>query len=116
MEPRITIITLGVTDLERSYRFYHEGLGFPTSRKPDQGIIFFQTNGVCLALYPLEELAKDVSPEQSSQRGAFAGITLAHNTRVKEDVDRIHGICHQYVCKCCHRQGARLCRGWAETR
>ncbi len=89
MEPRISIITLGVTDLERSYRFYHKGLGFPTSGKPEQGIIFFQTGGVCLALYPLEKLAEDVSPKQSSQRGAFSGITLAHNTRQKKDVDKI---------------------------
>ena len=39
MEPRISIITLGVTDLEKSYRFYHEGLGFPTSGTPDSGIL-----------------------------------------------------------------------------
>jgi catechol 2,3-dioxygenase-like lactoylglutathione lyase family enzyme len=89
MEPRISIITLGVADLERSWHFYHEGLGFPTTRKPDEGIIFFQTNGVCLGLYPLDKLAEDVSPTQSAERGAFPGITLAHNTRKKEDVDRI---------------------------
>ncbi len=40
MEPRISIITLGVSDLNRSYEFY-TSLGFPTSRKPDSGIIFF---------------------------------------------------------------------------
>jgi catechol 2,3-dioxygenase-like lactoylglutathione lyase family enzyme len=62
MEPRISIITLGVTDLERSYRFYHEGLGFPTTRKPEEGIIFFQTGGVCLALYPLDML-NDKNPQ-----------------------------------------------------
>lgn len=89
MEPRISIITLGVADIERSYDFYHKGLGFPTSGTPEQGIIFFQTSGTCLALYPLEELAKDVSAEQSAERGAFSGITLAHNTRKKEDVDNI---------------------------
>ncbi len=64
-------------------------MGFPTSGKPEDGVIFFQTNGVCLALYPLDKLAEDVSPEQSAVRGAFSGITLAHNTRKKEDVDRI---------------------------
>ena len=65
MEPRISILTLGVRDMERAYRFYHEGLGLPTSRNPEQGIIFFQMRGTVLALYPLEELAKDVSPEFS---------------------------------------------------
>lgn len=89
MEPRISIITLGVSDLARSYKFYHEGLGLPTSRTPESGIIFFQTGGVCLALYPLDKLAEDVSPSESSERGRFSGITLAHNTKSKDEVDAI---------------------------
>ncbi len=89
MEPRISIVTLGVSDLERSYRFYHEGLGLPTTRRPEAGIVFFQTSGVCLALYPLAELAEDVSPSLSADRGKFSGITLAHNTRSKKEVDEI---------------------------
>jgi catechol 2,3-dioxygenase-like lactoylglutathione lyase family enzyme len=60
MEPRISIITLGVSSLETSLRFYRDGLGFPTTSTPDKGIIFFQTGGVCLALYPYDELARDV--------------------------------------------------------
>lgn len=87
MEPRISIITLGVCDLERSYLFYCEGLGFPTTHKPESGIIFFQTRGTCLALYPLDKLAEDVSPNQPSDRSRFPGITLAHNTKTKGDVD-----------------------------
>lgn len=89
MEPRVSIITLGVSDLERSYDFYCIGLGLPTTRTPESGIIFFQTNGVCLALYPLNKLAEDVSPGQSSVRGQFSGITLAHNTKSKEEVDAL---------------------------
>lgn len=89
MEPRISIVTLGVSDLERSYKFYHEGLGLPTSRNPESGIIFFQTSGVCLALYPLDKLAEDVSESQSHERGQFSGITLAHNTKSKEEVNAI---------------------------
>lgn len=89
MEPRISIITLGVSDLEKSYRFYHEGLGFPTTRKPDQGIIFFQTSGVCLALYSLNGLAEDVEPGLVKLRDSFPGITLAHNTRTKDEVDEV---------------------------
>lgn len=53
MEERISIITLGGKDLERSFCFYHEGLGFKTSSKVEDGIIFFQTSGTRLALYPL---------------------------------------------------------------
>ena len=89
MEPRISIVTLGVDDLERSFEFYHDRLGFPTTRKPESGIIFFQTRGTCLALYPRDKLAEDVSPNRRSERGPFPGITLAHNTRTKGEVDEI---------------------------
>jgi len=86
MDPRISIITLGVKDLERSLVFYRDGLGFPTTRAAETGIIFFQTTGVCLALYPYEELAKDVSDDFLVSRAKFPGITLAHNVRNKEEV------------------------------
>ena len=86
MEERLSIITLGVKDLERSYRFYHNGLGFSTNSKVEDGIIFFQTSGTRLALYPLDKLAEDVSPNLSGVRSGFPGITLAHNTRTKEEV------------------------------
>lgn len=89
MEPRISIITLGVRDLKQSYQFYHQGLGFPTKWQPEQGIIFFQTSGVRLALYPYDELAEDVDPNFPKQRSRFSGITLAHNTRTKSEVDKI---------------------------
>ena len=89
MEARISIITLGVKDLARSYRFYHDGLGFPTQGKLGDGILFFQTAGTRLALYPLEKLAEDVSPQLSSERSEFPGITLSHNTRTKAEVDAV---------------------------
>jgi catechol 2,3-dioxygenase-like lactoylglutathione lyase family enzyme len=89
MEPRISIITLGVKSLERSLRFYRDGLGFPTTRKAEQGIVFFQTSGVCLALYPYDALAMDVSEEFRVERSKFTGITLAHNVRSREEVDRL---------------------------
>ncbi|CAK4075005.1 VOC family protein [Vibrio sp. 16] len=88
MEPRISIITLGVEDLERSYQFYRQ-LGFPSSRTPEDGIIFFKTGGVCLALYPLAALAEDVSADKAVTRKGFSGVTLAHNTRSREEVDQV---------------------------
>jgi uncharacterized protein len=88
-EPRISIVTLGVADLHRSYTFYHFGLGFPTTRSPDSGIIFFQTQGTCLALYPVDDLAGDIRPDFPSSRSQFPGITLAHNTRSKGEVDAV---------------------------
>ena len=89
MKPRIHIITLGVKDMVRSLRFYRDGLGFPTTRKEGEQIIFFQTNGVCLALYPYDELAKDVSDAFLVPRSTFPGITLAHNVRTREKVDQL---------------------------
>ena len=89
MEPRISIIALGVQDLEQSLQFYRDGLGFPTTRSADQGIVFFQTQGVCLCLYPYEQLARDVAEEFCVERSKFSGITLAHNVRQREDVDRV---------------------------
>ena len=89
MEPRISIVTLGVQDLETSLQFYRDGLGFPTTRSADQGIIFFQTGGVCLALYPSEKLAEDVSEDFVVERSKFSGITLAHNVREKAEVDEV---------------------------
>lgn len=89
MEARISIITLGVIDLERSFRFYKEGLGFLTQGKLEEGIIFFQTSGTRLGLYPLDKLPEDVSPQISGERSGFPGITLSHNTRTKEEVDQV---------------------------
>src|SRR5688572_4612915 len=89
MEPRISIITLGVGDLGRSLSFYKDGLGLPTTRSAESGIVFFQTNGVALALFPYDELAKDISESFNVPRSKFTGITLAHNVRTKEEVDQI---------------------------
>jgi uncharacterized protein len=87
VEPRISLITLGVADLARSYRFYRDGLGLPTTRSPEDGIVFFQTSGATLALFPYEELAADVGPGWNVPRPRFTGITLAHNVRERHEVD-----------------------------
>jgi len=52
MEPRISIITLGVQDLDRSVRFYRDGLGLPLMEGYDGQIAFFEFSGTRLALYP----------------------------------------------------------------
>ncbi|MGH9029528.1 MAG: VOC family protein [Acidimicrobiales bacterium] len=87
MEPRISLITLGVADLARSYRFYKDGLGLPTTRRPEEGIVFFQTSGATLALFPYGELANDVGPGWDVPRSRFPGVTLAHNVRERHEVD-----------------------------
>ncbi len=87
MEPKISIITLGVSDLNRSVIFYRDGLGLPTTFKDGEGIAFFQLKGTWLALYPSEALAEDAS--LPVQHGCFGGITLAHNVHNKEEADKV---------------------------
>jgi catechol 2,3-dioxygenase-like lactoylglutathione lyase family enzyme len=89
MEPRVSLITLGVADLARSHRSYAEGLGLPTTRTPDEGIVFFQTAGTAVALYPYARLAEDVGPGWDVPRSRFAGFTLAHNVRERAQVDAV---------------------------
>lgn len=86
MEPRISLLTLGVSDLAKSKKFY-EALGFPTTWTEDKGVIFFKTSGTTLALYPFSELLKDMGVGSYEKR--FGGITIAHNTREKHQVDEI---------------------------
>lgn len=86
MEPRVSIITLGVRDLPRSIRFYRDGLGLPTQAADDAPIAFFQTHGTRLALYPLAGLAEDIAAALPLSPGGFGGVTLAHNVRGKEEV------------------------------
>jgi len=86
MEPRISIITLGVTDFARSLRFYRDGLGWPTRATETSEIAFFNTAGTRFALYPLEKLAADISPIMQLRQSGFGGITLAHNVRSREEV------------------------------
>ena len=86
MEPRISIITLGVSDFARSLRFYRDGLGWPMGATEVSEIAFFNTAGTRFAIYPLEKLVEDISPEWPRTRSGFSGITLAHNVRTREEV------------------------------
>jgi uncharacterized protein len=88
MESRITIITLGVRDFQKSYQFYTE-LGFKADAKPTDHIAFFKTNGTVLAIYPFDKLAEDIGTDVSTGKSAFSGITLAHNVKHKSDVNDI---------------------------
>lgn len=88
MESRISLITLGVSDLSRSKNFY-EALGFKTTWSEDKGVIFFKTAGTALSLFPLEELVKDIGDNREAKFPSFSGITLAHNTREKHQVDEV---------------------------
>jgi catechol 2,3-dioxygenase-like lactoylglutathione lyase family enzyme len=84
MQPRINIITLGTTDLAKATAFYEEGLKFPRMHHPGD-ISFFTLNGTWLALYPHDELTKDVGLLSSSKHeSSFRGVTLAHLVESEE--------------------------------
>ena len=87
MEPRISIITLGVTDLPRAVEFYRDGLGLNLYDENTESIAFFQNRGTWLALYPREALAADVGIDADGS--GFSGVTLAHNVRAREEVDAL---------------------------
>lgn len=93
MKPRITLITLGVEDLERSLRFYRDGLGLATEGIVGQefeygSVVFFQLEGgLRLALWPRKSIAHDTGlPAGPASPTAF---TLAHNVSSKTEVDAV---------------------------
>src|SRR3972149_760513 len=77
MEPRLSFVTLGVSDLQRATRFYEEVLGLPRIPTPPE-VTFFELGKTWLALYPRELLAAG---------SGFPGFTLAHNVRSATEVD-----------------------------
>lgn len=86
MEPRISIITLGVSNLQKSTEFYRDGLGLP-EQKGNDGITFFELSGTKLALFPKDKLARDANVKNVST--GFPGFTLAHNVSSKKKVDEL---------------------------
>ena len=93
MEPRITLITLAVADLERSLAFYRDGLGWPTDGIVGQeiengAVVFFELrNGLKLALWPRTSLAKEARVDPA-QHGP-ASFEVAHNVRSRDEVDQV---------------------------
>ncbi|MDX6591894.1 MAG: uncharacterized protein QOJ13_1090 [Gaiellales bacterium] len=85
MEQRVSLITLGVSDLARSKQFY-EALGWQTNSSGEEGVIFFQAGGMVVALWSRATLAEDCEVEDS---GGFGGIALAHNVGSPSDVDAV---------------------------
>ncbi len=85
---RVTLITLGVSDLSNATKFYETVLCTPPNTSHD-GITLIELPGTWISLYPLEKLAEDISPEVPVIRSGFSGVTLAHNARSKDDVVNI---------------------------
>jgi predicted lactoylglutathione lyase len=83
MDQRLSLVTLGVTDLARARAFY-EGLGWRSAAAPADDVVFFQAGCMVVALWGRDQLAEDSGVEDS---GGWGGITLAYNCRSDEEVD-----------------------------
>ncbi len=85
MQQRVSLVTLGVRDLERARSFY-EALGWTTRAEPGDDVVFFQAGGMVLALWDRRRLAEDSGVDDDP---GFGGVTLAHNVRSPEEVDAV---------------------------
>jgi predicted lactoylglutathione lyase len=85
MEQRLSLITLGISDLSRARRFY-EALGWKTGANEADDVVFFQAGGMVVALWVREKLAEDSAVTDG---GGWGGVTLAYNTRSPDEVDSV---------------------------
>ncbi|PPC79495.1 MAG: glyoxalase [Hyphomicrobium sp.] len=86
MQPRVTIVTLGVADMVRARAFY-ERLGFKASSTSTESVTFFDAGGIVLGLYGRAALAEDA--HVSDGAAGFSGIALAHNVGSDAEVDAV---------------------------
>ncbi len=111
MKPRITLITLGVDDLERSLAFYRDGLGLATkgivgTEFEHGAVAFFDLqNGLKLALWPRKDIAHDAKISQTPS--SPTDLTIGHNVRSKDEVD--------VVMEQARRAGARITKPASDT-
>lgn len=93
MKPRISVLTLGVSDLERSLAFYRDGLGLPTEgivgREFEHGAVAFfdLSGGVKLAIWAQDDIAHDTGLPKGPV--SSTAVTVGHNVMHREDVGRI---------------------------
>jgi len=85
VDQRLSLVTLGVRDLERARRFY-EALGWTSGAAPADDVVFFQATCMIVALWGREQLAEDTVVEDN---GGWGGITLAYNARSPSEVDAV---------------------------
>ena len=86
MQPRLSLVTLGVADIARARAFY-EALGFKASNASQESVTFFDAGGVVLGLFGRSALAEDA--KVSDSQPGFSGVALAHNARSEADVDAV---------------------------
>ena len=93
MQPHVSVLTIGVDDLERSLRFYRDGLRLPSQGIVGQefeygSVVFFDLkSGLKLALWPRESFARDAKVARTEP--SATEFTIGHNVRTREDVDAV---------------------------
>ncbi|MDB9953933.1 VOC family protein [Flavobacteriaceae bacterium] len=87
MEQRLTMITLGISDLISSTDFYVSKFGWKKSNSSNEHISFFTLNGIQLALYDRNKLAEDATV--NAKGNGFKGFTVSYNARSKKEVDSL---------------------------
>jgi catechol 2,3-dioxygenase-like lactoylglutathione lyase family enzyme len=87
MRQKLTLITLGVNDMDRSCKFYEQGLGWKRSSASLDDLILFPLGGMVLALYPCHLLAEDAGISEPGS--GFKGITLSYNAKSEPEVDGV---------------------------
>jgi len=103
MEQRVSVVTLGVADLQRARAFY-EALGWRSGAEPGDDVVFFQAGGMVVSLWSRDRLAEDSGVEDG---GGWGGTTLAHNVGSPAEVDAVIGAARA--------AGARIARPGAAT-
>ncbi|MFN4283030.1 MAG: VOC family protein [Alphaproteobacteria bacterium] len=86
MEQRLSLVTLGVADLERARRFYEDGLGW-RKNNPQAEVAFYQAGGMVVALWARDDLAKDAN--LAAEGAGFRALSLAYNARSRAEVDAV---------------------------
>jgi predicted lactoylglutathione lyase len=87
MRQKLTLITLGVSDIERSLAFYEKGLGWKKSSSSNDNIAFFSLGGMVLGLYSRHSLAEDATVNAAGT--GFPGITISYNAKSEQEVDEV---------------------------
>jgi catechol 2,3-dioxygenase-like lactoylglutathione lyase family enzyme len=94
MEQRMSLITLGVVDLQRATTFYENVVGWKAEASPP-GVTFFNLSGFIFALWPHADLAKDMGKADASV-SSYRGCALAYNARSRAEVDEIFARLQQH--------------------